>query len=85
MIVQFLNDQGCEPTECAERLALSLQDVLGKLHPTPRSEVPLYTRQISLRLDDEMHDRVLAIAARSKRNQGEVLRELIEWGLEACA
>lgn len=82
--IRALLADGWSIDDCVTAYGTSRCDILRRLYPTPIGRVRTYDRKMNLRLDSETHDQVLAIAQRDSRNQADVLRELIEWGLEAC-
>jgi hypothetical protein len=59
---------------------------LAKKYPTARAPAGdrLYTRQLNINLDASMHDEVMELADKHRVNVAEMVRTLIQWGLDQC-
>lgn len=51
--------------------------------PRPRGGDRLYTRKLNLVLDAETHDRVMDLAEQHRVNVPEMVRTLLQWGLDS--
>jgi hypothetical protein len=69
----------------ALRAGLTYHEALVRLFPPERSPGRVLTRKINLRMDEDMHERLLAEAERQGIHHAELVRTFIEWGLGECA
>ena len=75
--------QGASVAELASISGMTEHSVLYRLFPPDKAPFPVLTNKLNLRLDKDMHSRLMAEASRRGIHHSELVRTFIEWGLDS--